>query len=214
MNNEKEEQQAVLVIAPITNGKPQNQEGISSVESTERNGELEKAQKVISTSGGGEQQKDKGANSNIDKKMLKKLSRKIKGKMTSAMRLAKDKMTSFCAASPSDCTDLSVDEFDSTPFEWSKNKDSLHPDDKISKKKHIGAIVERFGPDKKVKSVQLFAGGIVLQGKTTTSGLAEVLLHEYWHTSSPGTAAFKGGGDFETPAYKWSQAVMNHYTGE
>ncbi|KTF16717.1 hypothetical protein [Pseudoalteromonas sp. H105] len=123
-------------------------------------------------------------------------------------------MTSFCAASPSDCAGLSVDEFDSTPFEWSKNKGSLHLDDKISKKKHTGAIVERFGPDKKVKSVQLFAGGIVLQGKTTTSGLAEVLLHEYWHTSSPGTAAFKGGGDFETPAYKWSQAVMNHDTGE
>ncbi|WP_372941880.1 RHS repeat domain-containing protein, partial [Shewanella sp.] len=167
-----------------------------------------------STNVGGEQQKDKGVNGNIDKKTLKKLSRNTKNKMNSAIRLARKKMTSFCAASPSDCVDLSVDEFDSTPFEWSKNKDSLHPDDRISKRKHIGAIVERFGPDNKVKSVQLFAGGIVLQGKTTTSGLAEVLLHEYWHTSSPGTAAFKGGGDFETPAYKWSQAVMNHDTGE
>lgn len=84
------------------------------------------------------------------------------------MRLARDKMTSFCSDSPSDCADLSIDEFNSTPFEWSKKL--LHPDDKIKKKKHIGAEVERIGPDKKVKSVHLFAGGLVLQGKTTTSG--------------------------------------------
>jgi hypothetical protein len=144
--------------------------------------------------------------------MLAKLSKKVESKMESAMRLASEKMTSFCSTSPAECSDLKVEEFEKTPFEWSE--EILHPDDKIKKKEHIGAEVERIGPDKKVKSVHLYAGGIALQGKTSTSGLAEVLLHEYWHTSPPGTAALKGGGDFETPAFKWSQNVMKHKIGD
>lgn len=177
---------------------------------------LQEAAKVSSDSenhlgvtGSSELQNDNGANGNLDPKTLNKLSRKVQNQMIPAMSLAKAKMTSFCTASPTDCTGLSVNEFESTPFEWSKNKDYLREGDSIKKVKHIGAEVIR-GPDKKVTSVQLFAGGIVLQGKTSAAGGAEVLLHEYWHTSAPGTASYQSGGDFETPAYKWSQAVMSH----
>lgn len=158
-----------------------------------------------------------GANAGISYKQLKALAAKVRGSFDAAHDMASEALGSYCASQGGCEPGVSEAHFEGTEFSWSKRLFFAKESEKSVGL--TGAYVDRAGS---APRVVMFAGGIALQGNGTgPSALAEVLLHEFRHTTPGGSILSQQYWNsrqplpylqrpHETDAFRFSREVMDH----
>ncbi|MCJ8268085.1 MAG: hypothetical protein MJK04_01655, partial [Psychrosphaera sp.] len=122
-------------------------------------------------------------NSNLSDRRIKTMARKLKRKFEEALTVGGDKLDAYCLDNPYHCNGMSGAGLKKVKYKWQK---SLFRDGQDKHSTNVtGAVVDRFAEGGPI--VRLYAGGLVLQGRSSIFGLAEALLHEYRHLSKTGT---------------------------
>ncbi|MBS0213415.1 MAG: hypothetical protein JSR26_09610, partial [Proteobacteria bacterium] len=168
-----------------------------------------------------EKDQDEGANAHMTEQGLKIQAALAKSNFSDGREYALNALANYCTSTGNDCgpDTGTVDGFKSTTYRWSP-KLTFDNQDQGSKDIAAGTF------DPRTKAITLYSGGIVLQGKGIDArALAEVLLHEYRHTTNFNlklwndyvqTPDFKNNDIYikrpnEIDAFDWSRKVMGFY---
>lgn len=162
---------------------------------------------------------EQGANAGLTDDQVEAQARNVRGSFSRGKTLASQKLGAYCAQ-PSSCSGFSAADFDTVNFQW--ERDLFFRGESSSSVGFTGGYVDR---STSPVTVRLYAGGIALQGNgTDANAVAEVLLHEFRHTTPQGTAMSLQYRQSQTPlpylqrpheidAFRFSREVMQYAPG-